>query len=210
MKAAFNLVVALLAVAECGAFSVRNNVVSNGIKAPAVQQRSSMALRAGEIEEVVMTINDAVDVVDVDQVADALSAGLPLPAIGLGVAASVAAAVFSTKGGAPSEQTKPAEPEPEPEPEPIDVSIPYDAAARLAYDTWCAENGKGGFDSKGYAQFKMIYEGMSVTEVIQKKYAREMASYQKQLASLKNGKAEEEAKAAVATPADAGVFFADE
>lgn len=49
-----------------------------------------------------------------------------------------------------------------------DLSIPYDAAARLAYD-----KAKGGsFDAADYAKFKADYEEKAVKEVIAKKKAR--------------------------------------
>lgn len=90
--------------------------------------------------------------------------------IGLGVAALVAVAAFvlSSSGGsdaspapAPAPASAPA-PAPAPAPEPVaaggvDLSIPYDAAARLAYE-------KAG--SKGdYAAFKADYEKKAVEEV---------------------------------------------
>jgi len=58
---------------------------------------------------------------------------------------------------------------PEPEPEPIDVSIPYDAAARLAFEA----SGVGKDESK-YAKFKTVYEKKAVAEVMASRYAREM------------------------------------
>ena len=54
-----------------------------------------------------------------------------------------------------------------------DVSIPYDAAARLAYDEWREQFGKGAFDEVRYNQFKENYESITVSNVIAKKKARE-------------------------------------
>jgi hypothetical protein len=45
-----------------------------------------------------------------------------------------------------------------PSPVHVDLSIPYDAAARLAYDKWRADYGKGEFDSIGYEMFKTQYK----------------------------------------------------
>lgn len=54
-----------------------------------------------------------------------------------------------------------------------DVSIPYDAAARLAYDEWRAQFNKGAFDPKRYEKFKTNYETIAVANVVAKKRARE-------------------------------------
>jgi Cathepsin propeptide inhibitor domain (I29) len=53
-----------------------------------------------------------------------------------------------------------------------DVSIPYDAAARLAYDEWRAQYNKGTFDEERFANFKNNYETITVANVIAKKRAR--------------------------------------
>lgn len=54
-----------------------------------------------------------------------------------------------------------------------DVSIPYDAAARLAYDEWRIEYNKGDFDARRYENFKENYEFISVSNVKAKKEARD-------------------------------------
>lgn len=54
-----------------------------------------------------------------------------------------------------------------------DVSIPYDAAARLAYDEWRAEYKKGDFDAARYETFKNNYETITVANVAAKKKARD-------------------------------------
>jgi Cathepsin propeptide inhibitor domain (I29) len=54
-----------------------------------------------------------------------------------------------------------------------DVSVPYDAAARLAYDQWRSQYDKGAFDAKRYESFKRNYETITVANVIAKKRARE-------------------------------------
>ena len=55
----------------------------------------------------------------------------------------------------------------------IDVSIPYDAAARLAYDEWRAEYNKGTFDASRYEAFKTNYYAITIANVTAKKKARE-------------------------------------
>lgn len=54
-----------------------------------------------------------------------------------------------------------------------DVSIPYDAAARLEYDAWRETYGKGDFDAAKYEAFKTNYEMIAVANVVAKKEARE-------------------------------------
>mmetsp|Transcript_3226 Transcript_3226/g.4808 ORF Transcript_3226/g.4808 Transcript_3226/m.4808 type:complete len:484 (+) Transcript_3226:39-1490(+) len=65
-----------------------------------------------------------------------------------------------------------------------DVSIPYDAAARLAYDEWRADYGKGDFDAARYDNFKQNYEYITITNVKTKKQAREAGEETPKLFSL--------------------------
>ena len=55
----------------------------------------------------------------------------------------------------------------EEEPEPIDVSIPYDAAARLAF---AAKR----LDESKFAEFEAMYEEATVADVTVKKFARDL------------------------------------
>lgn len=54
-----------------------------------------------------------------------------------------------------------------------DLSIPYDAAARLAYDEWRSKYNKGEFDPARYQAFKANYETITVANVVAKKNARD-------------------------------------
>lgn len=54
-----------------------------------------------------------------------------------------------------------------------DVSIPYDAAARLAYDSWLQEFNKGEFNPNRYPQFKENYEALTAANMAAKKKARD-------------------------------------
>ena len=56
--------------------------------------------------------------------------------------------------------------------DPNDISIPYDAAARLAYDGWCQTYGKP-FDAKRYETFKANYEALTIANVKAAKEARD-------------------------------------
>lgn len=55
----------------------------------------------------------------------------------------------------------------------VDLTIPYDAAARLAYDTWREKYDKGAFNEGRYEVFKSNYEAITVANVVAKKKARE-------------------------------------
>jgi len=91
-------------------------------------------------------------------------------AIAAGGAAVVAglAAVFGR--GMNKKETAPVVEEEEELP-PIDVSIPYNAAAMLAFDEW-----KGGktFPEDTFAKFETIYENKMVAMVTAKKVQREL------------------------------------
>ena len=54
----------------------------------------------------------------------------------------------------------------------VDVSVEYDAAARLAYNEWCAKFGKESSESK-FEAFKANYEALTVANVSAAKKARD-------------------------------------
>lgn len=54
-----------------------------------------------------------------------------------------------------------------------DVSVDYDAAAKLAYDEWRNLYGKGDFDSNKFQAFKTNYEALTIVNVKAAKKARE-------------------------------------
>jgi hypothetical protein len=58
-----------------------------------------------------------------------------------------------------------------------DLSIPYDAAAQLAYNTWLKENDEQ-YNDQAYQAFKSIYEKEAVAEATSKKLARDRSSFQ--------------------------------
>lgn len=60
----------------------------------------------------------------------------------------------------------------------VDLSIPYDAAARLAYDEWRVKFNKGAFDAQRFENFKANYEIITVANVVAKKRLRENSSLQ--------------------------------
>lgn len=63
--------------------------------------------------------------------------------------------------------------------EPNDVSIPYDAAALLAYEAWraeVAEDGADKFDDELFSRFKKLYYEKAVAEVVMKSKTRNFTS----------------------------------
>jgi hypothetical protein len=66
----------------------------------------------------------------------------------------------------------------------VDISVPYDAAARLAYEGWRKEFNKGDFDEKRYLIFKKNYEDISIANVMSKKQAREQKTDNPDLLNL--------------------------
>jgi hypothetical protein len=54
-----------------------------------------------------------------------------------------------------------------------DVSIPYDALARIEYDKWRQLHDKGSFDEAKYAKFKIQYETITSMNMAAKKIARD-------------------------------------
>jgi hypothetical protein len=91
-------------------------------------------------------------------------------------AVGIAALAFLVKGGASDgETTRAANESATPEPEAIDVSIPYDATAMLAYNAMCAVDDKE-FDEAKFSAFKKAYYELAVAEVVMKQKSRNLAS----------------------------------
>eukprot|EP00565_Helicotheca_tamesis_P005776 CAMPEP_0185728952 /NCGR_PEP_ID=MMETSP1171-20130828/4384_1 /TAXON_ID=374046 /ORGANISM="Helicotheca tamensis, Strain CCMP826" /LENGTH=174 /DNA_ID=CAMNT_0028397709 /DNA_START=48 /DNA_END=572 /DNA_ORIENTATION=+ len=90
---------------------------------------------------------------------------------GVAALAAGAAAIFAPKLGGKAEKKSTVAAEPEPEP--IDVSIPYDATALLAYESWREENEKGEFNAETFEGFSKIYYEMSVGTATAKKLKRD-------------------------------------
>ena len=87
----------------------------------------------------------------------------------LGAAGAAIAGIFGfvAKSAGDSAGTATANPIVEEEPEPIDVSIPYDAAARLAFASKSLPEAK-------FAEFQSLYEEATVADVTVKKFARDL------------------------------------
>lgn len=103
-----------------------------------------------------------------------------LPAAGAAAVAAIGAAVgLSSSGNADSTSNAIEEEVPK-----IDVSIEYDAPAKLAFDKLA----KGSESDPDYAKFKELYESLAIVEVkkkvYEKKVAREMARMDTEIADM--------------------------
>jgi len=92
---------------------------------------------------------------------------------------------------------------PEPEPEPIDVSIPYDAAARLAYESMGIARNADNVDVDFETDFRPIYEQKCIYEVILKKYQSKLATIDDQLDAMMPTNDDGDDDAAVTTTEEA-------
>lgn len=94
-------------------------------------------------------------------------------AAGAGVAAAVAG-IFGFRKNNDSEPSLNPNPSVA-EPEPIDITIPYDAAARLEFTAWLATHPDAANSEDTFAKFKPLYEAKAVAEVTVKKQTRDLA-----------------------------------
>ena len=107
--------------------------------------------------------------------------GIPLVAIAGAALAAFAAGTFAMRGRSEVQEDRTVIPAPslnDPSSSTdtlssVDVSIPYDAAARLEYDKWRAKFGKGGFDADKYAKFRATYDAVTSMNMAAKKVARD-------------------------------------
>lgn len=91
---------------------------------------------------------------------------------GLAAALGIGAVASRQGGSAKTEKVV----ELEPEPEPIDVSIPYDAAARLAFAEFCADREMEEDEAFYLNKFKKLYEEKTVATITLKQKEREFAA----------------------------------
>jgi hypothetical protein len=114
---------------------------------------------------------------------------IPLPAIAVGLLASLALGTFAMRGRSEVLEEKTtavgdnvvvtspvvvaAVPNVVDELSSSDVSIPYDALARIEYDKWRQLHSKGSFDEAKYAKFKIQYETITSMNMAAKKIARD-------------------------------------
>jgi hypothetical protein len=118
------------------------------------------------------TSSFALHVFDPDVVNEVGNMGIPQLAIeaAAGAAALVAGVgAFIMGKKKSSDDTTPAVAE---EPEPVDVSIPYNAAAILAYEEFMGKTTEG-VDPATFAKFEALYEEKVVAQVTAKKVARD-------------------------------------
>lgn len=58
------------------------------------------------------------------------------------------------------------------------LAIPYDAAARFAYDEWLMKHEGEKFNAEGYQVFQQTYDSMAVAESTYKKLARDLDAFE--------------------------------
>ena len=93
----------------------------------------------------------------------------------------VAVAISATSGSqesatASSTASTPKKKTPPPAPK-VDVSVPYDAAARLAYAAWKSAREDFQDSAEAYSRFKTMYEMTTVAQVTAKQRVRDMANF---------------------------------
>ena len=121
------------------------------------------------------TLKDAA-ILDPDVLTGIQSGGDQVIVAAGGAAAALAAALYGKNGGATTSTGGDAAVE-EPEPEPIDVTIPYNAAAMLAFDATKLPKSK-------FEEFESLYLAKTVADVTVKKMAREVVEMEKVAAKL--------------------------
>jgi len=105
----------------------------------------------------------------------AIAGSGPMGLVAAAGAALAGAALAISKGMSSGSKSTTSAVVEEPEPEPIDVSIPYDAAAAMAY---CAVKQLSEVDdAQEFEKFKAVYEAFTVAEVTLKKASREYDAY---------------------------------
>jgi hypothetical protein len=157
------------------------------------QLSSALRAEAVDLGDIVTTAKEAfADVADsMEVISDNLDGGIlgSLPpdigiaALGVLGLAVIAAAVSGggsgseSSAGSSSSSSSPSKSSPKLQVKKTDVSIPYDAAARLAYDAWVASREEAKASEEAYASFKAMYEETVIAEVIAKQKARDLANF---------------------------------
>lgn len=97
---------------------------------------------------------------------------------GVGVVALIVIAASASGGGSDDTTSKPAGRSMfSKKKSKVDLSIPYDAAARLAFDDWAASQDNAETSEKAFEKFKTMYEVQAVAEVTAKQMKRNMESF---------------------------------
>ena len=109
----------------------------------------------------------------------AIAAGA-IAVLGIGAAVFASSSSSSSSGSSESatKEKKEAPQKKKKEAPKPDVSIPYDAAARLAYQSWLSKQKEGTKDSEAvFQQFKELYEEAVVMKVTAKKLEKDLENF---------------------------------
>lgn len=124
----------------------------------------------------------AIDTAKASELASSLPPAIAIAALAV-LVLSVGAAVIATSGSngndadKTSKNTKVSTPPKVKEPK-LDLSIPYDAAARLAYQAWLSRQKEGAPDNEGvFQKFKEMYEIATIAKVAAKKLEQDMENF---------------------------------
>lgn len=90
------------------------------------------------------------------------------------------------------------------------LAIPYDAAARLAYDQWLSENEEEEYNDEGYRVFREQYEKMAVAMVTYKKLERDLQLFENKAPTPPPPRRIVSVKKKSNLKKDSPFFFADE
>lgn len=166
---------------------VRKSVLRESLELPLKFEDVTESIGTVSFPSEPSSLSIALDLPSVDSLTDITSSGEVGPVIGIVAALVIAGIAASTAGGEDTssdvkpKSTKAAKKEATSEPpiEFFDVSIPYDAAAVLAYLAIKATDKVE--DTAEFAKFKTYYESYSVAEVSFKKATREFEAFKSTL-----------------------------
>ena len=121
------------------------------------------------------------------------------------VAALIASANSGTTGGGESSAARKSVRKPRKASS--NLSVPYDASARLAYDAWCMANNEV-FNEGGYEHFREIFSAKAVADATAKKLGRDLAMFKNKAPTPPPRNISSRPPAASTINGDSALFFA--
>jgi len=146
--------------------------------------KNAMATMSDSLDDQLDAIADIGDSATVQNLATStgLSPDIVLAAGAVGLLVLVLAVVAASAGGSADSSSSSAADKPrtkKPTTKKADVSIPYDAAATLAYEAWLQDpaHAETKDTQATFDKYKLAYEEMAIATVVAKKKARDMATF---------------------------------